>query len=690
MKPIEFIIAIDINNTCTKVLCKDILKECLLPVKFGEGFDDGIIPTFVENETNGELITNFYDKPKIMIELGYVSAFDQFLQELYSRIIAVLPMLQCYNSAEDANFVVAISYPVGWCKEEGTELLAIVQERIPTALFSIPQEKEILKTESFYENEPSIVGSFNPSYFTYITSLYGESQEIVTHKGLGLNRIELYMLERAISSIENGNTEMLDKDLYELIKSNKMMEAEMFLRRKKYKFIEKTTEKNDKDKENIKDELILSWFEDAKKEFCSDFYNFLAGEKKRIKYKRKFIYNDDDFSLTVYLFGGYSKFLDETIRSVFPDAKIHYEEDMFCVGKWMLDFIEDILSKANAKYEEFKHALLSSHNDSELHKSLSTMVSNAIKTSYSHSDKGVLHKKLYSFVERDYNMTLIDFTNDIKEFINEDLPSLYTDEFYKEICCGYYSVLDSVITDIMKKGNTNNDFLSLNISDYFSFNISSFSYYHGNLKKYLRKPVYSSIFFWLNESDLLKDLYKDSRKVIFQKFIEYLQNTVLVNRLPKISWVILENKYAWIRYFMDAICINEDISITKKKSVSNINFSDLELVINYIFNQFASKYLRQGRITNINIDVKTPLLDKFNFDTYAYIRYIIGEKTIVKPADETIYSLNVEKPKNQILYDKIIDFFNLSQEDINRCKEEKENLSLYDIVEKKYLKYGIE
>ena len=60
---------------------------------------------------------------------------------------------------------------------------------------------------------------------------------------------------------------MLDKDLYELIKSNKMMEAEMFLRRKKYKFIEKTTEKNDKDKENIKDELILSWFEDAKKEF---------------------------------------------------------------------------------------------------------------------------------------------------------------------------------------------------------------------------------------------------------------------------------------------------------------------------------------------------------------------------------------------------------------------------------------
>ena len=636
MRPVEYFIAIDFGTANTKVLCWDINKNSTFPMKLGNGRPDGIAPTVVDVPERKGIVINFWGKPKDMNCVGDIPVFQKFVRELYDNILRNAPMLNFETISAEPNFLVVISYPAEWSVDDGKELLSLVKECIPSVQYAIQQEKVALKQLEHSVMIPSIVGSFNASNFTYLTtSAYG-FQTFSVNKGLNLDFIDSYLLENAMTAVLNGNTRDLDNKLVELISHDNIVEAELFLRYKKELLMGKKSLGNNSIEEE--DKWILDWIEKAEQEFCEKFKLFLQDEKKQITNKRIPIYNETDFEATILLIGGYSDFLDNTIQSVFPSVTI-YHNDIFYIAECIIEDIKEIYKEACDSFDSLREEILGEEKEQKFINDSAKMVSEAIKVSYNKSRKEDLFAKLYKFVGRDYRTSLAGFTHDIRNFFSKDITLLFTDDFIGELGIGYSTILSSFINQLFLSKNESNKYQILDIRQYFDFQISPFYYFHDNIRKYMKKPVYTKLFLFFNERKLTLSLDQDDRNKAFDGFKEYLGENYLVNKPALFSWVLLEKNDAWQHYFMDIYCINKDFILTKQTIITEVGLKDLENVINYIFNKLVSVSNTQDVIPFSNAGVKEPLSEEFDFKTYVYIKRLIGDKMIEKPKDDILNSL---------------------------------------------------
>ena len=695
MKSIDYIIAIDFGMSNTKVYSWDIKTDKVSPVKLGKDVC-GIIPTVVRLPKSDCLAINFFDKPQNMQEIGDKSAFEEFVKKLYKGIMSNNHNLNYNKKTDEGNYLVAISYPLNWSEKEGRELLEMVKNCIPSARYAIKQEEITLMKNSNREMDSSIVCSLNAQNFSYIitsetsnSSDSNESIQVFQHKGLGLNRIEIYVLGKVLDYINSNQTDGLDEELVNYIKNEKINEAEFFIRKKK----ELLLQREYADKQKAKGSLLCQWIEDAIDDYCIDMSKFLQDAKHSMYketsgYKYGMNIEDYKFKITISIIGGPSDFIENTIKSVFPNADIKIE-DVFCICKDMLEQVKDTYNETEKLFEKFKDELINPERNQKFLDDTASMVSVSLsRLCKQNENNSALFHNLQTYVVNNEKTSCNDFHLIINRFFTDDLCRLFSLEFCKEIENDYINIFNDLTKKIF---SVFNDYKSISIENYFDFSIEPFNYYHDHLKKHMTQHVYSNMFSLFIESDLTRQRDDKKRRKGYLLFLDYLQNQRLVNSTPPISWILLENEYQCKLFLSDIYFLNTGILLSPtiyRKGEVNLNY--LQNVIKYIFNSFSEDYPKQGLTPISIIKDKILSLNKFNFDTYLSVKRLIDEETISKSAQIIVNTLNIDNLENPILYDKILDFFNLSQEDINRCKEETENLSLYDIVEKKYLKYGIE
>lgn len=704
MTPVEYFVAIDFGTASTKVLCWDVKTDKTYQIKLGKEKDDGIMPSVVKMDDTNDVIINFFDKPSNMEATGDIHVFRQFVRILFYSILVNNHFLTFNKEDLASNFLVIISYPFTWNIEEGNALLREVRGIIPVVRYAIRQEEVTFITK---RRRPSIVLEFSPTKM-----LYKSNDRIAAHYGLGLRRIDEYMLEKIVNAVEEQNTQKLDSSLVSLIKEGKLSEVELILRELKNVFLSK--------KKNVlqADEPINLWFQEAINDYNQNLTTFLEIIKESIKDNPiKNVKPKAAETFTVYLFGCPLDNIESILNKVFCN---YYRVDVqkmnvFQICEDMIDFIKFCYNKTISIYKEAITKLTSPDKNGQYLMASTKMVNKALNNFFvrhveNNCTNDGLAQLLKTYSIRDDRTSDKDFETNIDFFISDKLKNFFDAELFAELKQGYANILNNSVEEIIRTHIATNNTKMICISQYMDFDFTSFNYVNDYLSIYLEDEVFSKCRSFYERKKPNEPRDRKHRKDVCKYFLSYIQKGIIVDKEGMFCWAVLENEDNFKLYILDNYCINRTIIISMGEYTRSmlvepypidkklISLNSLENVINYVFDVFIKETLIKDHVQIIgnvqlhDIEELYMSLVKFDYDTYVRLKRKIGDKKIESNYEDNI-RLSVFNPFYSDLYSKIIDFFELNTWEVqDLIKNEAPSYvigHLFLIVIQKYLKYGI-
>lgn len=681
MKQTEFLIAIDFGIQTTKIVCWDMGKNDVFLLQLGKDTPLGVIPTVVTSPESNTSSVYFFDKPRSMEVVGDMPIFSTFLENLFHLILANNSFLSYNKEKGEWNFLIVISYPTSWKKEEGRELLDIVNKIIPPARYAIKGEERALgyccdsltEKKKIQEGKLCLLVDVGSSKIAYL--LNRPLEKVKIQNGVSLCSIEKRILEKA--TICTG-TNSCEDDFLTLIQNDKIQDAEYFLIKE--------------GRHSSNSNITKQWNEEAVADYCLKAESVLTSL--------------DIAPEIIILMGGGVDLFARVVSKVFPKAEI-LKQDIFGICYGMVGFFQNCFNMTDYNYIDFSSIITDSSAQSQ-HNIEVCKHANSIISFYWRHNLGDLKE----YVTRDTETSYNSFIKDIEKYIDNTLPNYLTTNVSKELETHYVSELNNIINN-MFGSVMGSQYLCNNIENYFSISLTPLFYGQDNLSYELTDNVFNKLYkVW--DAKLNYDRDKDERRKAYDKFVEYLEKSQIVDRIPHIYWSLLENREMLKLYLTDCYCLNNDvITITRISEKSKVDLNGVLNAINYSFNIIVDEGLRKQYVYTDDFhyspESQAFFLKKFDFETYLMIKQKIGDETIELSIDNTYSTFMIDDIMGHgranlyfnypHIYRKLKDFFNINIFDLPHASvDDPDTISiinhaygkdgLYDIVIRQYLAFA--
>lgn len=664
MKALEYIIAIDFGTANTKFVCWNIKEEKTIPLFIGE-HKEGIAPTSIIY--NDKFYSNFFDKPSSMEQIGDLSVFKYYAKTLFINIIRFNPFL-CYlnDNNQEWNFIVVISYPSSWDKNEAFSLLKIIQQFFPPVRYAIREDIALRQLLTYNDKQGVIVdlGASKTAAYNY------QSMKILY--GFSLSQIETLMTEKALIAFNNKET--INLQLLSSIQKEDNTKTDYILRRLKEKY--QITEKS----EELSNSIEEKWL----KESIIELIPSIETTFRRI---RKEFGNQN----IIYVSGGLTNCFSEVLSSVFTNQPKIETIGLFGICNGLIQYFIKVYEKASELKKTMSLRLLDDSVYSRFNYSCSKMANDIFSEICVEKGK----KELSGYINRTERTSYNDLTEDVKHFLNDRLPKSFDYTISKQLGSNIASIINKLCKEELEGfefPDKTTELILNDISDYLSVLLYPIHYSHDSLIAELFNFVYSPGYF-----DVTLELERNynERDRVFKKLMDYFKNNTLINFIPRIAWAIVEEDNLLMMYSLDLISknCNSIVHACERFNVYDIDLRNLFNVINYSINIIVNdRYeLVDGKLSEKEAFI-TQNWKLFDFNKYNVLRKIVKEeqielkKDIVDLSKITIYELYGKYPK---LYETIKTFFNLNIHDIEIKVRTLTNNSIivYDMILAQYLSF---
>lgn len=609
MISVDYIVLIDFGHAYTKILCWDVNKDSIFPLITGNGCENGLIPTLVIHHRKKHMCMDFFEKPRVMESVSDNELFEWFLKDLFESVLQYNSFLYYTKSNFKWNFLVTISYPSNWNKEDGLTLLQMVQKIIPPARYAIREDVGIRDIfNQFHNADRGLIVDFGFSKTAYY------SDSINTIYGTSFYSVESRILDNIITSIDKRYFKGTEAKIISAIESGDLSTAQLFVRELLEKYLRQTREM---DSSNISKNLILY------EENLDSYYKNIEKSFRTLK--------ADNFTPSyICLLGFANKKLVDKLKQLFPKIVI-YEKDNLSIGYAVLNYFREVYKQSHSLYGNFFSEMTRDSQYSTFNKNSSRIVSNFVSSLWQRSAKD----NLYDYVKRETNSTYKDFMNDVQNYIQQTLPKYFTDSIVQDMGLQITNVINEVTEQVFSNidfVDVNDEYLSNECKKYFNIQIIPFVYVYGCLSSDLESAFDEMHAFGANLSD---PRGRSQRERAYEKMIEFVKTNSLVNKVPKISWMVLFNNKLCELYILDTLCINckTIISSLILPQPLQINLKRIQSVINYAFNCIIEEGV--NGLYEINneelIYFKGSMVgkwEKFDYDTFLLLSDLIGDKEV--------------------------------------------------------------
>lgn len=610
MISVDYIVLIDFGHAYTKAVCWDVINDSVFPLTVGENINEGVLPSIVTYQKGNVICPDFFDKPRNMKSSKDIDTFKMFAEQLFDKILKFNDFLKYSKKKCEENFHVIVSYPSIWEEAEGLSLLQIVKEVIPPSRYAI---REDIGLREMYKNLSGSDNSLIVDLGYSKTSFYSEKINRTIYSA-SLRYIEAQVLEDTISLIEKEHINNLDKRVVSAITEGNITKAEFLIRQlcEKY-YLQESNSQDSSSADSVSLQLM-----DYYKSYCKVIEKSLR------------LFKTDGFTPSyVCIIGNPQNEITDMIKRVFPEIKVEIRNPL-SIGISILEYFKHIRYQSLILFKKFSSEILNDSQYSTFNDSTSEVISDLLTKTW----RDVAKNHLYDYVTRSTNTTYEDFISDINSFVNNIFPTYLNNSTVEGLDNNFASIIDKVVKRVFSDydfPDFSGEFTTNESRNYLRIHALPFRYKYDNLKNNIKSAL-DDIHF--PSANLKNTRNHAERETAYTTMIQYISHNSIVNRIPRISWAILQNETICKQYFLDTFCMNCTTIRTSLSIIQEtINLNRVQSCINYAFNQIIEEGLNGlYKIDNDAIIYYNGSLvskwDSFNFDSYVAIGNLISNKTI--------------------------------------------------------------